>query len=79
VSSNREKTPCQAYLSRENDGSERKDVGPLRLPRKEPASFIEQFNRTYGKLGLRILRVPKPIAAEQAAPASQDDSDPQAK
>ena len=52
MSSNRHAQPCEAYLKRDEDA-----VGPLRLPIKDPVRFINQFNRVYARLGLKILPI----------------------
>jgi hypothetical protein len=63
VSSNRHAQPCEAYLQREGD-----EVGPLRLPLKDPVRFINQFNRVYARLGLKILPAGEATGKEQGRP-----------
>lgn len=48
-SSNRITSPSDAAIYR-ND----KPVGPLRLPMKEKAIFVEEFNRVYRDAGILI-------------------------
>ncbi|MGB7347109.1 MAG: hypothetical protein WBD20_22990 [Pirellulaceae bacterium] len=60
MSSNRHNTPCDAYLRRDDHS-----VGPLRLPEKNVASFVEEFNRIYGKLGMKLQTVSVPVSEEE--------------
>ncbi|QDV46150.1 hypothetical protein Enr13x_60540 [Stieleria neptunia] len=48
-SSNRTAIPCEAAVYR-NDHP----VGPMRLPMKDPAAFIKEFNRLYREAGIVI-------------------------
>lgn len=48
-SSNRRAEPCDAVVYRDD-----RAIGPLRLPSKNAASFIEQFNRLYGDSGMAL-------------------------
>ena len=48
-SSNRTAVPCEADLARADQS-----VGPLRLPMKNSLSFVKEFNRKYGRIGLSI-------------------------
>jgi hypothetical protein len=48
-SSNRQAEPCDAVVYRGDQ-----PVGPLRLPSKDAASFIERFNRLYGAAGMEL-------------------------
>ncbi len=54
-SSNRVASPNDAAIYRDQ-----KPVGPLRLPMKERASFVEEFNRVYRNAGILI----EPIGQE---------------
>ena len=53
TSSHRSTHPCEAVLHRD-DTSGFTIVGPMRLPTKNPSSFVEEFNRTYKSIGLAI-------------------------
>lgn len=48
-SSNRIAVPADGAVFRDDT-----PVGPIRLPVKEPSSFIVEFNRIYGKTGMRL-------------------------
>ena len=48
-SSNRQATPCDAVVYRGDQ-----PIGPLRLPTKNAASFIERFNRLYRDSGIEL-------------------------
>lgn len=48
-SSNRTALPCDAAIYRAD-----RPIGPMRLPRKDRASFVEEFNRLYDGVGISI-------------------------
>jgi len=50
-SSNRQAEPCDGVVYRGDQ-----PIGPLRLPSKNAASFIERFNRLYGAAGIALQR-----------------------
>ncbi|WP_182867633.1 hypothetical protein [Stieleria mannarensis] len=57
-SSNRTAVPCDAAIYRDDH-----PVGPMRLPIKEPASFVEEFNRLYRRAGIVIERFERSAAS----------------
>lgn len=56
-SSNRAIAPCEAVVQRNAE-----PAGPMRLPRKNSLSFIDEFNRRYQSAGLSI----QPVELEEA-------------
>lgn len=48
-SSNRTTVPFDAALYRDD-----KPVGPIRLPMKKKASFVQEFNRVYRDTGISL-------------------------
>ena len=68
-SSNRGPTHCEAAVHRDE-----KPVGPIRLPMKEKASFVEEFNRVYQGTGITIYRGTDEVAEESEAIAVSLDS-----
>ena len=60
-SSNRPAEPPGAVVTESG-----RSAGAVRLPDDDPAAFIEQFNRTYGALGMTIRPLPN-----EAQPAEQ--------
>lgn len=54
-SSNRTVSPaCDVAVYRDEQ-----PIGPLRLPRIEPASFVREFNRLYGPCGMVLRSIGK--------------------
>lgn len=66
-SSNRALIPGDAAIYRNNH-----PIGPIRLPRKEPQSFVEQFNRLYQGTGIEIILVETPEPPHDDTKAKQD-------
>ena len=60
-SSPRTASPCNAVLV-VNDAS----VGPVMLPEKKRREFIEEFNATYGKIGMTIASIVDDVDEERS-------------
>ncbi len=65
-SSNRARIASNAILIRDAE-----TVGPIRLPMNRADDFIDQFNRTYGQLGIALVpRIEPRDQNERTADAS---------
>ena len=64
-SSNRQPVSCDAAVYRQQHV-----VGPIRLPEKNPLTFIEQFNRIYRSAGIELQRTD---VVENETPPNDDN------
>lgn len=54
---------------------EEKTLGPIRLPTKHQADFVQQFNRLYQDYGIRLVPVPQQTPEDHSGSLSSERND----